>query len=223
MSVFGRTLLHMPLEPITHPAILAGAAAIAAFGYLLGGSRYVTLVHEAGHALTSILVGGGFQAIRIHSDGSGDTHAYTYSQARFIPVTAVGYLTPAFLGLAGTWAISRDHAAAALAVLAAISGLVLVGARNLLALGFATIGLAVSSSTFFLAGATIQLFVALTISLLLIGGGLFTAVRCCTTHSASDHELLQEMTGIPRRLWAIGTLAVNVWFTYAAVQLLLGF
>lgn len=58
-------------------------------------SLFVTFLHELGHALASILTGGGVEGFNVHSDGSG--YAVTTGGVRWIIVMG-GYIGSVILG-----------------------------------------------------------------------------------------------------------------------------
>lgn len=59
---------------------------------------FTTWVHEMGHGLTALLVGGGFDRLEIFSDASGLAHTASYPGWRMAAVSAGGLLAPPILG-----------------------------------------------------------------------------------------------------------------------------
>src|SRR5258708_35342345 len=75
----------------------------------------ITIAHEGGHALASVLSGRRLDGIRLHSDTSG----VTYSRGKrtgpaAVLTTAAGYLTPSLLGTGAAWLLAAHHVTAML-------------------------------------------------------------------------------------------------------------
>ena len=66
------------------------------------GRNVITIAHEGGHALVSLLSGRRLESIRLHSDTSGLTVSRGRATGPGMVATLVaGYVTPSLLGLAG--------------------------------------------------------------------------------------------------------------------------
>src|SRR5215469_11434659 len=70
----------------------------------------ITIAHEGGHALASVLSGRRLDGIRLHSDTSG----VTYSRGKrtgpaMVFTSAAGYLTPPLLGAGAAWLLAAHH------------------------------------------------------------------------------------------------------------------
>src|SRR6266700_1349722 len=77
--------------------------------------KSITIAHESGHALASVLAGRRLDGIRLHSDTSG----VTYSRGRrtgpaVVLTSAAGYLTPSLLGAGAAWLLAAHHVIAML-------------------------------------------------------------------------------------------------------------
>ena len=69
----------------------------------------ITIAHEGGHALVSLLSGRRLEGIRLHADTSGETRSRGRGRGPGIVLTALaGYLTPPLLG-AGAAALLATH------------------------------------------------------------------------------------------------------------------
>src|SRR6201998_3066838 len=73
----------------------------------------ITIAHEGGHALASVVSGRRLDGIRLHSDTSG----VTYSRGRrtgpaVVFTSAAGYLTPSLLGAGGALLVGGPHGVA---------------------------------------------------------------------------------------------------------------
>ena len=69
----------------------------------------ITIAHESGHAVVSLLSGRRLEGIRLHADTSGETRSRGRGRGPGIVLTALaGYLTPPLLG-AGAAALLATH------------------------------------------------------------------------------------------------------------------
>src|SRR5690606_4462558 len=90
-----------------------------------------TLLHEAGHAIVSVLVGRKLRGIRLHSDTSGLTLSRGKSTGPgMIATLLAGYPAPGMIGLAGAWLLGLGYAAGTLWALVALCAIMLVFIRN---------------------------------------------------------------------------------------------
>jgi hypothetical protein len=185
---------------------------------------FTTWVHECGHALMAILVGGHVSAITIQSDGSGLTHSLVpASRIAQGLVSSAGYLGASIVGCL-LMAASRVPKRAP-AILWGIGGFMLVTVvvwmRNLfgffavLALGAALVALARRgrghASIFVLSLLAIQVALNAVYDirvLFLVKGG------------QSDAESMARLFVLPSWIWAttwmlmsVGMLAGTVWMT----------
>lgn len=187
------------------------------------GQLVVTLFHEAGHAVGSIVFGAGFSGIGLHASGDGITHFALTSRLGAVPVYAGGYLAPGLAGWLISWAYASGHTTLVLAVLASISAVVAVVAMNLF--GFAlSAGLAGLAGWAFLSGGTLtQSLIVLVLAWLLLLGGTGDAARTIVfVDDDEDHDVLESLTWVPAQLWGILFTAVNAWCLYAGGRLLFG-
>ena len=68
----------------------------------------ITIAHEGGHALVSLLAGRRLQGIRLHSDTSGETRSRGRPDGPGLVLTTMaGYLTPPLLGAGAAWPAGR--------------------------------------------------------------------------------------------------------------------
>jgi hypothetical protein len=103
------------LQPTPPYWLIAGTAALALV--LVVQRRLwrltrnvVTIAHEGGHALVSILCGRRLQSITLHSDTSGLTVSKGKPHGFGMVMTLmVGYNAPSLIGLGGAWLLSSDR------------------------------------------------------------------------------------------------------------------
>jgi hypothetical protein len=186
----------------------------------------ITIAHEGGHALISVLCGRRLVGIRLHPDTSGAT----YSQGRpagaaAVLSTAAGYLSPSLLGAGAAWLLAAHHVVAVLWLLLALLAAMLLAIRNtygvLAVLVTAGTVLAVS----WIAPASIQAaFGYIAAWFLLLGGvravselhGHRRRRRRRGQESTSDADQLGRLTGVPAGAW------VAVFALACAAALVLG-
>jgi hypothetical protein len=171
----------------------------------------ITIAHEGGHALVSVLCGRRLEGIRLHSDASG----VTYSRGRqagpaAVLTAAAGYLTPSLLGAGAAWLLAANHVTAMLWLLAALLAAMLLAIRNaygILAV-LVTTGTVLAVSCF--AAAAIQAAFGYTAAWFLLLGGV-RAVAELQSHrrrsrqhgqvSTSDADRLRRLTGMAGGVW----------------------
>jgi hypothetical protein len=171
----------------------------------------ITIAHEGGHALASVLSGRRLDGIRLHSDTSG----VTYSRGRrtgpaVVLTSAAGYLTPSLLGAGAAWLLAAHHVTAMLWLLLALLAATFLAIRN--AYGalavLVTVGAVLAVSWF--ATAAIQAAFGYTAAWFLLLGGA-RAVAELQSHrrrsrrrgqaSTSDADQLGRLTGVPGGAW----------------------
>ena len=213
--------------------VAAGATLIL---YLLPGARLIgrplillaTLVHELGHGLTAMLLGGSFMRLQLWWNASGAAHY----QGRFSPasralIAAGGPLGPPLVALGLFWAGGhRDSAHLALAMLATGCVLVaLVFVRNLFGFVFVLIlGAALALLAWRASDPGAQFacaFLALQMSLSVFSRGdyLFRAeARTSAGVMPSDTAQIAAAIGLPYWFWgglialvSVAVVACGLW------------
>jgi Peptidase M50B-like len=171
----------------------------------------ITIAHEGGHALVSVLSGRRLEGIRLHADTSGAT----YSRGRrsgpgAVLTSAAGYLTPSLLGAGAAWLLAAHHVTATLWLLLALLAATFLAIRNaygVLAV-VVTAGAVLAVSWF--ATATIQAAFGYTAAWFLLLGGIRAVIelqgqrRRRRRHgqvSTSDADQLGRLTGMPGGAW----------------------
>lgn len=171
----------------------------------------ITIAHEGGHALVSVLSGRRLDGIRLHSDTSGVTYSRGKRTGTAVVLTsAAGYLTPLLLGAGAAWLLAAHHVTAMLWLLLALLAATFLAIRNaygVLAV-LVTVGAVLAVSRFGTV-ATQAAFGYATAWFLLLGG--VRAVVELQRHrrrshrhgevSTSDADQLGRLTGVPGGLW----------------------
>ena len=183
-------------------------------------NHFITVVHEMGHAVTTLLLGGRVGAIRVEMNGSGSTtsgHPVTsgYKLAR-ISTLLSGYSFPVYLGLGLVAASILQNQWLSLILLGVVCFLSLLFIRNLF--GFIIIVLFSSASFLPLLVPNLTYsYVSFALGLILFFGGLKDILLITramfSSHlqsSESDFDLLQTETHIHRAIWVIIFFCVQI-------------
>ena len=197
---------------------MAALLAVAVDGLWRWTRNVVTIVHEAGHALTALLTGRRLTGIRLHSDTSG----LTLSTGRpsgpgMVATAAAGYLAPSLAGLTGVVLLAFDQVTVMLWAATALLLAMLVMVRNAYgALSLVVTG-AIVVAVSLLARADVQAAFAYAVTwfLLLAGvrpvGELWRERRRGRGYGRTDSDQLARLTRVPGGVWVglfgLGTLA----------------
>ena len=195
------------------PAWVIGVTGLLAIGVVLNtGSwrltgKVITIAHEGGHALVSVLSGRRLDGIRLHSDSSG----VTYSRGRrtgpgLVLTAAAGYVMPSLLGAGAAWLLAERHLTAMLWLALVLLAATFLAIRNL----FGALAVLVTAGGVFVvsyyAPAVVQAgFAYLAVWFLLFGGVRPVVELARGRHRrwarGSDAEQLARLTGAPAGLW----------------------
>jgi hypothetical protein len=203
-------------QPVPPVWVIAVSGAIALLIVLNAGTWHlarnsITIAHEGGHALASVLSGRRLDGIRLHSDTSGET----YSRGRrtgpgVVFTAAAGYITPSLLGAGAAWLLAAHHVIAMLWLLLALLAATFLAIRNaygVLAV-LVTVGAVLAVSWF--GTAAIQAGFAYTAAWFLLLGGVRAVVELHRHRrrsrrrgqvSTSDADQLGRLTGMPGGAW----------------------
>lgn len=213
---------------------------IAAIAVLLvpGVKRIVqyvgTLFHEFGHAIISLLTGGGAHSIRIHADTSGVTGTSHQRSAggllSRVLTTLAGYSTPVNLGLALLITSLVGWSDVGFWFLVGVSILVLLLTRNLF--GFlVTIGFSGLMAVFFLTSFVTHEQVVFFFGAVLLLLGL-KDIRQIVPYAwnvhhpeenLSDFHLLAQGVGLSPRFWVVIFFIVEVFLLFLATFAIITF
>jgi hypothetical protein len=123
-------------QPAPPDWVVAASGAVALIVVLNGwfwrlARNAITIAHEGGHALVSLLAGRRLQGIRLHSDTSGETRSRGRPDGPGLVLTTLaGYLTPPLLGAGAAWLLAAHHVVLLLWLLLALLGGMLLAIRN---------------------------------------------------------------------------------------------
>ena len=183
----------------------------------------ITIAHEGGHALVSVLAGRRLQGIRLHSDTSGETRSRGRPDGPGLVLTTMaGYLTPPLLGAGAACLLAAHHVVLLLWLLLVLLAATLLAIRNAYgALAVLVTAAAVVAVTW-LATARVQAGFGYTAAWFLLLGGVRPVVELQRSRGRarrrgravrpggvvwqgrapeSDADQLAGLTGVPGGVW----------------------
>jgi Peptidase M50B-like len=93
--------------------------------------KVITIAHEGGHALVSVLSGRRLEGIRLHADSSGVTYSRGKRHGPGLVLTAAaGYLAPSLLGVGAAALLATHHETALLWLSLALLAATFLAIRN---------------------------------------------------------------------------------------------
>ena len=169
--------------------------------------KVITIAHEGGHALVSVLSGRRLDGIRLHSDSSG----VTYSRGRrtgpgLVLTAAAGYVMPSVLGAGAALLLAERHLTAMLWLALVLLAATFLAIRN----AFGALAVLVTAGGVFAvsyyAPAAVQAGFAYLAAWFLLFGGLRPVVELARGRHrrwarGSDAAQLARLTGAPASLW----------------------
>jgi len=235
IRVWDRAAGSQPLPP----AWVVGLTGLAALVVVLNtgswrlAGKVITIAHEGGHALVSLLSGRKLDGIRLHSDSSG----VTYSRGRptgpgLVLTAAAGYVMPSLLGAGAAALLAERHLTAMLWLALVLLAATFLAIRNVFG---AVAVLATAAAVFvvsYYAPAAVQAGFAYLAVWFLLFGGVRPVLELARSEyrgrsrgaargsrvkaRGSDADQLARMTGVPAGLWvalfalvALAALAVG--------------
>jgi hypothetical protein len=191
----------------------------------------ITIAHEGGHALASVLSGRRLDGIRLHPDTSG----VTYSRGRrtgagVVLTAAAGYIAPSLLGAGAAWLLAAHHVTAMLWLLLALLAATFLAIRNAYGVMavLLTVGAVLAVSWF--ASAAVQAAFGYAAAWFLLLGGIRAVVELQSQRrrrrrdggvSTSDADQLGRLTGVPGGVWVAFFMLVSVAALVAGTRLLI--
>ena len=218
------------------PAWVVGVTALAALLLVLNtaswrlAGKVITIAHEGGHALVSVLSGRRLEGIRLHTDSSGVTYSRGKRRGPGMVLTAAaGYVTPPLLGAGAAALLAARHPAALLWLALVLLAVTFLAVRN----AFGALAVLVTAAGVFVvsyyASAAVQGGFAYLAAWFLLLGGMRPALELTrrrrgsrsrsssrSRSGLSDADQLARLTGVSRGVW------VTAFVLIATVALALG-
>ena len=221
------------------PAWVIGLTGLVALVVVLNtgswrlAGKVITIAHEGGHALVSVLSGRRLDGIRLHADSSG----VTYSRGRrngpgLVLTAAAGYVMPSLLGAGAAWLLAARHLTAMLWLALVLLIATFLAVRNL----FGALAVLVTAGGVFVvsyyATAVVQAGFAYLAAWFLLFGGVRPVLELArgTLGSSgrrqrwargSDAAQLARLTGAPAGLWVTLFVLVSLAALVVGAGLLL--
>lgn len=173
----------------------------------------ITIAHEGGHALVSLLSGRKLEGIRLHSDTSG----VTYSRGRgngpgIVLTTLAGYVSPPLLGALAAWLLAAHHVTAELWLLLALLAATFLAIRNAYGAVAVLATAAGVCAVSLLTSPAVQAVFSYGTAWFLLLGGVRPVVELHRERSRSyrrgragrtDADKLAQLTGMPGGAWVV--------------------
>jgi hypothetical protein len=196
------------VQPVT-PVWVVAVSGVAALLIVLTSDVWrlarnvITIAHEGGHALVSVLSGRRLEGIRLHADSSGET----YSRGRrngpgAVLTAAAGYITPPLLGAGSAWLLASRHVTAMLWLALVLLAATLLMVRNAYGvLAVLVAGAAVAVVTVMGSAVTQAVFAYACSWFLLLGGVRPVFELRGRRRRTSDADQLAGLTGVRAGVW----------------------
>ena len=199
-----------PAPPVWVVAVTGLAALLLVLNtgsWRLAG-KVITIAHEGGHALVSVLSGRRLEGIRLHADSSGVTYSRGKRHGPGLVLTAAaGYPTASLLGAGAAALLAARHQTALLWLALILLAATFLAIRN--AFGALAV-LATAAGVFavsYFGSAAVQAGFAYLAAWFLLLGGMRPALEL--THPRlrgsrarlSDADQLARLTGVSRGVW----------------------
>jgi len=197
-------------------------------------SKVITIAHEGGHALVSVLSGRRLEGIRLHADSSGVTYSRGKRHGPGLVLTAAaGYVTPPLLGAGAALLLAERHVTAMLWLALALLAATFLAVRN--AFGAAAV-LATAAGVFaisYFASTAVQAGFAYLAAWFLLFGGIRPVLelprrrRRASRRSrpsrggTSDADQLARLTGISSGIWVALFVLVSALALAVGARLLI--
>lgn len=221
-----------PVPPVWVVAV-SGLAALAVVLDVRGwhlARNAITIAHEGGHALVSVLSGRRLEGIRLHSDTSGETVSRGRGSGPGMVLTALaGYVTPPLLGAGAAVLLAAHHVTLLLWAFLVLLVACFLAMRNAYGVLVALVaGGAVFVVTAF-ASSLVQALFGYGAAWFLLFGGLRPVVELARSRrrdrrrrrgQVSDADQLARLTGVPGGVWVCLFAVVAVLAMVVGARLL---
>jgi hypothetical protein len=221
MSVLWARLSGTQAVPPVWVVVISGLAALVVVLDVRGwhlARNAITIAHEGGHALVSVLTGRRLEGIRLHSDTSGETVSRGRGSGPGMVLTAAaGYVTPPLLGAGAAVLLFTHHVTLLLWAFLVLLVACFAAMRNAYGVLVALVAGAAVFVVSAFASALVQALFSYAVAWFLLFGGLRPVVELARSRrrrssrrwrgGISDADQLARLTGVPGGVW-IGVFAV---------------
>jgi hypothetical protein len=212
-SLWERIVSAQPAPPVWVVAVTGLAALVLVLntGSWRLVAQVITIAHEGGHALVSVLSGRRLEGIRLHADSSGVTYSRGKRHGPGLVLTAAaGYPAPSLLGAGAATLLAARHQTALLWLVLILLAATFLAIRN--AFGALAV-LATAGGVFavsYVASAAVQAGFAYLAAWFLLLGGMRPALELTRARRRgprnsrarlSDADQLARLTGVSRGAW----------------------
>jgi hypothetical protein len=200
-----------PLPGLVAALIGLAAVVVVMIPVLWPLARHLSVMaHEGAHAATGSLLGFPPLGVELNRDATGGTMFLLDTVGlRFVLIAAAGYLGPSAFGLCAAKLIATRHVIAVLWVAVILLVLLFFLVRRSFGIVSVPVAIALLAVVMRYAHDGLEEVIAYGITWLLLLSGVRVAIT--RGSMASDAWLLNEVTGLPRRLWAVLWLAGTVF------------
>lgn len=209
--------------PVVGQPVVYGAAFVVLLLVVFTGPwarSLVTVAHEGGHMIVSVLTFRGFRHFELESNADGATTLTDGSWgAGDLLMRLSGYLFPPLVGLGGAAVLVRGNAWGVLAAAAVLLFVSFLYARGGLANVITAVALAGVVLVLWRGSQLAQVALAAGAVWLLLMGGLVDTVRMSRTGTA-DAAFMARRTLVPAIVWQAGWLLVALVCLYVGGRLL---
>jgi hypothetical protein len=215
MNIIARIWDHATGSQAVPPGWVVGAAGLVAAVLVLHSGlwrlagKVITIAHEAGHAVVSVLSGRRLEGIRLHADSSGVTRSRgKRTGPGLVATAAAGYISPSVLGAGAAWLLDARHLTAMLWLTFALLAATLLVIRNAFGVLAVLATAGVVGAVALLATAVVQAGFAYASAWFLLFGGLRPVLelprRALKGHQGlSDADHLFRLTRVPTSVWVM--------------------
>ena len=213
MTGLARLVDQVPVSQVVPPGWAVGAGGLVALVLVLHSGlwrlagKVITIAHEGGHALVSLMSGRQLEGIRLHTDSSGVTRSRgRRTGPGLVATAAAGYISPSALGAGAAWLLDTQHVTWMLWLTVVLLAATLLVTRNafgvlaVLATGGGVLAVALFASV------VVQAGFAYSSAWFLLFGGLRPVLELPRRQlkgraGLSDADHLFRLTRIPTGLW----------------------
>lgn len=191
--------------------------------------RYLnTMIHEFGHAVTTLMLSGRVLNIELYADHSGVTRSAVAESWKLVPIGLAGYMISSLFAWFLFAMDYKNKQKAGLMVITAVAALSLIFfVRNGFGVWWLAGFIALNIIMILLARGKFERIYFLIIAFLTLEESVFSAFSLILyafndPGQAGDATLLRDSTGLPAMLWAVVFTIFAVWCAKKGLTLFVG-